>query len=102
MWFILSISIKRNLNLTKMIGKLNESLNIPSKGSIPTGIYLLKVNNRNTKTRSEICSKLTIKIKKDCKKRLWQRCFRVDFVKFLRAIILQNTCFYLKLKPVIT
>ena len=26
------------------------------------GIYLLKVNNRNTKTRCEICSKLTIKI----------------------------------------
>ena len=26
------------------------------------GIYLLKVNNRNTRTRSEICSKLTIKI----------------------------------------
>ena len=28
----------------------------------PTGIYLLKVNNRNTRTRCEICSKLTIKI----------------------------------------
>ena len=27
----------------------------------PTGIYLLKVNNRNTRTISEICSKLTIK-----------------------------------------
>ena len=27
----------------------------------PTGIYLLKVNNRNTRTRCEICSKLTIK-----------------------------------------
>ena len=25
------------------------------------GIYLLKVNNRNTRTRYEICSKLTIK-----------------------------------------
>ena len=25
------------------------------------GIYLLKVNNRNTKKRREICSKLTIK-----------------------------------------
>ena len=29
--------------------------------SFPAGIYLLKVNNRNTKTRCEICSKLTIK-----------------------------------------
>ena len=28
----------------------------------PAGIYLLKVNNRNTRTRCVICSKLTIKI----------------------------------------
>ena len=27
----------------------------------PAGIYLLQVNNRNTRTRCEICSKLTIK-----------------------------------------
>ena len=27
----------------------------------PAGIYLLKVNNRSTRTRCEICSKLTIK-----------------------------------------
>ena len=27
----------------------------------PLGIHLLKVNNRNTRTRCEICSKLTIK-----------------------------------------
>ena len=27
----------------------------------PAGIYLLKVNNRNTRTRCEICSKLTTK-----------------------------------------
>ena len=27
----------------------------------PVSIYLLKVNNRNTRTRCEICSKLTIK-----------------------------------------
>ena len=26
------------------------------------GIYLFKINNRNTRTRCEICSKLTIKI----------------------------------------
>ena len=29
--------------------------------SIPVGIYMLKVNNRNTRTRFEICSKLTLK-----------------------------------------
>ena len=27
----------------------------------PADIYLLKVNNKNTRTRCEICSKLTIK-----------------------------------------
>ena len=30
----------------------------------PVGIYLLKVNNRNTRKRSEICSKLKIKTPK--------------------------------------
>ena len=30
--------------------------------SIPAGIYLLKVNNKNIRTMCEICSKLTIKI----------------------------------------
>ena len=29
----------------------------------PAGIYLLKVNNRNTRTSCEVCSKLTIKIR---------------------------------------
>ena len=28
--------------------------------TVPTGIYLLKVNDRNTRTRCDICSKLTI------------------------------------------
>ena len=27
----------------------------------PVGIYMFKVNNRNNRTRCEICSKLTIK-----------------------------------------
>ena len=31
------------------------------KSTNPVGIYLLKVNNRNTRTRCKICSKLTIK-----------------------------------------
>ena len=35
--------------------------NIDRNSSIPAGIYLLKVNTRNTRTRCEICSKLTIK-----------------------------------------
>ena len=36
----------------------------------PAGIYMLKVNNRNTKTRREICSKLTRKIPE---RRHWRR-----------------------------
>ena len=43
----------------------------------PAGIYLLKVSNRNTKTRFEICSKLTIKTPE---RRQW-RCSGV-FVNF--------------------
>ena len=38
--------------------------------SCPAGIYLLKVNNRNTRTRCEICSKLTIKTPE---RRQWRR-----------------------------
>ena len=36
-------------------------INNNNKVFIPAGIYLLKVNNRNTRTWSEICSKLIIK-----------------------------------------
>ena len=32
----------------------------------PITIFLLKVNNRNTKARCEICSKLTIKAPEQC------------------------------------
>ena len=35
-----------------------------------TSIYLLKVNNRNTRTKCEICSKLTIKTPE---RRQWSR-----------------------------
>ena len=36
----------------------------------PAGIYLFKVNNRNTRTRCEICSKLTINTPE---RRQWRR-----------------------------
>ena len=44
-------------------------------------IYLLKANNRNTRTRCEICSKLTIKIPE---RRHWRRSsiFIVNFEHF--------------------
>ena len=35
--------------------------NIVPRYSEPVGIYLLKINNRNTRKRCEICSKLIIK-----------------------------------------
>ena len=41
-----------------------------SINSNSAGIYLLKVNNRNTRIRCEICSKLTIKIPE---RRQWDR-----------------------------
>ena len=39
----------------------------------PAGIYLLKLNNRNTRTRCGICSKLTINIPE---RRQWRSKFR--------------------------
>ena len=41
-----------------------------SQGVDPGGIYLLKVNNRNTRTRCIICLKLTIKTPE---RRQWRR-----------------------------
>ena len=44
----------------------------------PVCIYLLKVNNRNTRKSCEICSKLTIKTPERCQ---WHR-FSVFIVNF--------------------
>ena len=41
-------------------GKLKNQ-NLAYSSYIPAGNYMFKVNNRNTRTRCEICSKLTIK-----------------------------------------
>ena len=40
---------------------------------LPAAIYLLKVNNRNTRTRCEIYSKLTVKTPERCQRRHWRR-----------------------------
>ena len=37
------------------------ALNGFSQSTIPAGNYMFRVNNRNTRVRCEICSKLTIK-----------------------------------------
>ena len=42
-----------------MIYRLNLSDNLFSM--VPAGIYLLKVCNKNTRTRCEMCSKVTVK-----------------------------------------
>ena len=41
----------------------------------PAGIYMLKVNNRNTRTRREISSKLTVRIPE---RRHWRHCFYLN------------------------
>ena len=53
----------------------------------PISIYLLKVNNRNTKTRCEICSKLIRKTPERCQ---WRRSgvFIVNFEHILRLVLM--------------
>ena len=49
----------------------NKTASLNDAGRIyPVGIYLLQVNNRNTRTRCEICSKLTIRTPE---RRHWRR-----------------------------
>ena len=50
------------------------------------GIYLLKVNDRNTSARCEICSKLTIKIPE---RRHWRRSgvFIVNFENISQLVL---------------
>ena len=52
----------------------------------PASIYLLKFNNRNTRTRCEICSKLTIKTPE---RRHWRRSgvFIVNFEHILHLVL---------------
>ena len=38
----------------------------------PVGIYMFKVNNRNTRARCVICSKLTTKTPEQCQRRQWR------------------------------
>ena len=52
----------------------------------PVGIYLFKVNNRNTRARCEICSKLTIKTPER------RHCSSVSIVNFKHLIADWVTC----------
>ena len=49
-------------------------------GKDPAGVYLLEVNNRNTRTRCEICSVLTIMAPER------RQCSNVSIVNFEHAI----------------
>ena len=80
------LEVKFNIGAISIISKwrsifFNYELNIWKRGikfrsrnhqnvNNPAGIYLLKVNNRNTRTRCEMCSKLTIKT---LERRYWRR-----------------------------
>ena len=54
--------------------------------TVPAGNYMFKVNNRNTRTRCEICSKLTIKVSE---KRHWYRSgvFIVNFEHISQLVL---------------
>ena len=58
--FYVSTSIQEDFQICISVPLRNiQTLRI--NNSIPAGIYLLKVNSRNTRTTCEICSELTIK-----------------------------------------
>ena len=54
------IRLSETLQLSEACSKKTD------KKFFPTNIYLFKVNNRNTRRRCEICSKLTIKTPERC------------------------------------
>ena len=54
--------INKNITITPVKQPLKNALKVMKSHSIiPAGSYLFKANNRNTITRCEICSKLTLK-----------------------------------------
>ena len=77
----------------------------------PTNIYLIKINNRDTKKMYEKFSKLTTKTPEDVidlrpvtllKERLWCRCFPENFVKFLRTTFSTEHLRWLLFKSVVS
>ena len=63
------VNISNRVFYSKLISAIVSSVYI-RKIVYPAGIYLLKFNNRNTRTQCEICSKLTIKT---VERRHWRR-----------------------------
>ena len=61
---VLQIRIITNPSLIYVSVLLDYAINKSKVADVhlfPAGIYLLKINNRNNRTRCEICAKLTIK-----------------------------------------
>ena len=58
---VFTVNFEHVSNLFSCVSVVDfEQIKVSWEGShLPAGIYLLKVNNRNTKTRCKICSKLT-------------------------------------------
>ena len=65
--------LRVNWERVRKMGKISGAY-----GPFPVGIYLFKVNNKSTRTKCEICSKLTIKTPE---RRQWRRS-GVLFVNF--------------------
>ena len=55
------VAVLYHYHIPIMRGRYRSVLSFISDRSTPANIYLFKVNNRNTRKRSKICSKLTIK-----------------------------------------
>ena len=81
-----------NQEFLKIYKTISYLLQVIGNGEIPVGIYLLRVNTRNTWTRCEICSKLTITTPD---RRQWRRSgvFIVNFehVSYLLLVFLLLT-----------
>ena len=85
----LVISAVTNLNIVFKIYLIPWALVIYRKNQqhwIPVGNYMFKVSNRNTRTRCEICSELTIKITERCH---WRRSgiFIVNFEHITHLLV---------------
>ena len=59
------------------------------KRSIPAGIYLLKVNNRNTRIRCEL-STAVLQLRRDGQQVMWGKSLKTWIIKKPVCIYLQN------------
>ena len=64
--FSLSSSNPTLRSSSQLTAHLTRKRDLIERSNSPAGNYMFKVNNRNTRTRCEICSKLTIKTPERC------------------------------------